>query len=59
MFIHEECENLKVFVDGGEFTRKIEKRRSQAFYKFIDVLSVTNVTGEKISLIRMWNIVNR
>ena len=25
MFIHEECGNLKVFVDGGEVTRNINK----------------------------------
>ena len=25
VFIHEECGNLKVFVDGGKFTRNINK----------------------------------
>ena len=25
VFIHEECRNLKVFVDGGELTRNINK----------------------------------
>ena len=34
------------------------KRWSQAFYKLKDVDSVTNVLGESISSIIMWNIVN-
>ena len=25
VFIHEECENLKIFVDGGELTGNINK----------------------------------
>ena len=37
----------------------LTKRRSQAFYKLIDVHSVTNVLGDRISSIRMWNIVNQ
>ena len=61
VFIHEECENL-VFVDGGDIKKKIleilTNRRSQAFYKLIDVHSMTYVIGENISSIRMWNIVN-
>ena len=28
MIIHEECGNLKVFVDGGEFPRNINKRKN-------------------------------
>ena len=47
VFIHEECGNLKVFVDGGGLARNRKRtrtrRRSQAFYKVIDVLSVINV----------------
>ena len=27
VFIHEECGNLKVFVDGGELTRNINKKK--------------------------------
>ena len=34
------------------------KRRGQAFYKLIHVHSVTNILGEIISSINMWNIVN-
>ena len=34
------------------------KRWSQAFYKLKDVDSVTNVLGESISSMIMWNIVN-
>ena len=41
---------IKVFVDGGELTT------SQAFYKLTDVNSVTNVIGESISSMQMWNI---
>ena len=36
----------------------LTKRRSQAFYKLIDVHSVTNVLGEIIYLRKMWNIMN-
>ena len=36
----------------------LTKRWSQAFYKLIDVDSVTNVLPESISSIIMWNIVN-
>ena len=56
VFIHEEWGNLKVFVDGGELTGN---RRSQEFYKLIDVHSVTNAIGESVSSIRMWNIANQ
>ena len=27
VFIHEECENLKVFFDGGELTRNINEKK--------------------------------
>ena len=27
VIIHEECSNLKVFVDGGELTRNINKKK--------------------------------
>ena len=37
----------------------LTNRRSQAFYKLVDVHSVTNVIGKSISSIRMWNIVNQ
>ena len=59
VFIHEECGNLKVLVDGRELTGNINKKRSLAFYKLIDVHSVINVIEESISSIRMWNIVNQ
>ena len=51
MFIDEECENLNVFVDGVELTINVDKKRSQAFYKLIDVHSVINFIGESISSI--------
>ena len=47
VFIHGGYGNLKGFVYGGK-----------AFYKLIDVHSVTNVLGKIISSIKMWNIVN-
>ena len=37
---------------------KLTKIRSQVFYKLVDVHSVTNVLGESISSINVWNIVN-
>ena len=37
----------------------LTKRRSQVFYKPVDVHSVTNAIGESISSITMWNIVNQ
>ena len=39
-------ENLKVVVDGEKLTRILTKRRSQLFYRLIDVHSMTNVIGE-------------
>ena len=41
ILIDEECGNLKVVVDGGQFTTNITERGSQKFYKPIDVHSVT------------------
>ena len=32
---------------------------TQVFYKLIDAHSATNLIGESISSIRMWNIVNQ
>ena len=37
----------------------LTNRTSQAFYNLMDGHSVTNVTGESISSIRMWNIINQ
>ena len=37
----------------------LTKRRSQPFYKLIDVHSMVNVLGESISTIRTWNTVNQ
>ena len=37
----------------------LRNRRSQAFYKLVDVHSVTNAIGESIFSIGMWNIVNQ
>ena len=51
MFIDEKCENPRVVIDGGELTRNI--RRSQSFYKPIDVYTVTNTKGQIVFSIRM------
>ena len=59
MLIDEECENLKVVVDGGELTRNINQKKKSDIYKPVDVHFVTNVVGESISSIRKWNIVNQ
>ena len=37
----------------------LTKRRSQSFYKPVDVHSVTNAKGGIVSSISMWNIVNQ
>ena len=37
----------------------LTKRRNQAFYKLVDVRSVTNVLWESISAVSMRNIVNQ
>ena len=49
VIIHEECGSLKVFVES--LLEILTNRRSQVFYKLIDVHSVTNVIGESISSI--------
>ena len=59
IFIHEECGNLKVSLMLESLLEILTKRKSQAFYKLIDVHSVIDVIGESISSMRMWNIVNQ
>ena len=56
MLINEECGNSEVVVDGREL---LTERRSQAFYKPVDVHSVRNAIGESISSTRIWNIGNQ
>ena len=43
VFIHEKCENLKVSLTVESLLKILTKRRSQAFYKLINVHSVINV----------------
>ena len=57
--IDEACGNLKVVIDDGEFSRNINRKRSQIFYNPIDVHSVTNVVVESISSISKLNIANQ
>ena len=53
-------EILKYSLMLKSFLEILTKRRSQTFYKRIDVHSVTNILGENISSISMWrNIVNQ
>ena len=53
----EECGNLKVVVES--LLETVTGRRSQAFYRHIDLHSVTNVVCENISSISKWNIGNQ
>ena len=41
------------------FLETLTKRSNQALYKLIDVHPVTNVLGESISSISIWNIENQ
>ena len=50
---------LKYLLKVKSLLEILTNRRSQAFYKLVDVHSVTNVIGKSISSIRMWNIVNQ
>ena len=60
VFIHEECGNLKVFVDGGGLARNINKKKKPGVLQGYRC-SVCDkcYIGESISSIRMWNIVNK
>ena len=49
VFIQEEYENLKGFVDDGKLTRNINKKEQPGIFKLIDVHPVTNILGESIS----------
>ena len=54
--------NVEILKDSSmveNLLKTLTKRRSQAFYKLVDVQSVTIVLGEKISSMNMWNIVNQ
>ena len=56
MFVVEECVNLTVVNDGGELTENISQKKSDVLQSPIDVCPVTNVVGENISSIALWNI---
>ena len=56
MFIVEECANLIVVNDGGELTENISRKTTDVLQSPIDVCSVSNVVGENISSITVWNI---
>ena len=60
VFIHENVRTLKcLWTVEGLLKILTNRRRSQAFFKLIGAHSVTNVIGEGISSIRMWNNVNQ
>ena len=60
VFIHENVRTLKyLWTVEGLLKILTNRRRSQALFKLTDAHSVTNVIGEGISSIRMWNIVNQ
>ena len=60
VFIHENVRTLKyLWTVEGLLKILTNRRRSQAFFKLIGAHSVTNVVGEGISSIRMWNNVNQ
>ena len=56
MFIVEECVNLIVVNDGVELTENISRKTTDVLQSPIDVCSVSNVVGENISSITVWNI---
>ena len=58
MFIDEECENLVVVNDVWELTRNINQKKKSEDLQ-LDAHYLTNVVGERISPITMWNIVNQ
>ena len=54
--------NVEILKDSSmveNLLKTLTKRRSQAFYKLVDVQSQTIVLGESISSMNMWNIVNQ
>ena len=55
MIVKEELDGI----DIDDIENLVTNRRSQTFYKPIDVHSLINAIGESISSIRMWNIVNK
>ena len=60
MFNDEEYEGIIVVNDGGEITRNInQKKKSEVLQYSTDLHYLTNVVGELISQITMWNIANQ
>ena len=57
VFINEECENPKVVVE--RLVEILTKRRSQTFYRDMDLNSVTNSVDGVVSSISKWDIVNQ
>ena len=57
VFNNKECGNLKVVVES--LLEILTKRRSQTFYRSIELSSVINAVGEGVSLICKCYIVNQ
>ena len=53
VFIIEACVNLIVVSDGGKL---MSQKKSDVLQSPVDVCSFTNVVGENISLVTLWNI---
>ena len=49
----------KYLLSVESLLERLTNRKSQAFYKLIDVHSAPNVIRESISSIRMWNNANQ
>ena len=59
VFINEECENLKMLVDGGELTKNAnKKKKSEALRAYICPL-FDKFLGKSVFTISMWNIVTQ
>ena len=57
VFIDQECGKLIVVNDSAELTMNInQKKKPDVLQQPIDVYSVTNVAGESILSVTMWNI---
>ena len=59
MLIHEECGNLKSFVDGGELTRNINKQKKTGVLEACRCPLSDKCYRREYFVNRMWNIVNQ
>ena len=57
--VHEECGNLKVFVDGGELTRNINEKKRPGVLQAYRCPLCDNCFRRGYSAVSMWNIMNQ